>query len=195
MPVSEVQRSIRFWRIDSAASAWRMGPEMMPAIWNAEAVAEFKRRRSNDDLLVFQLVKSGRVAAEHVDIGDTRDGGRPNAEIDQERRPPVGVLPGQHDGHRRHQGIAELLAERIAANQPVGFDRDIDQRRPRLVAERLQGTIDMSCAAIRRRLLEGRQDGRAADLTQRRDEGFVGGRVRRRAEVDVEGDVLRPRGL
>ncbi|MFK4649532.1 hypothetical protein ABIF96_008106 [Bradyrhizobium ottawaense] len=170
-------------------------PRDDPAVGNAEPVTELERSGADDDLLASHLVESRGIAAQRVDIGDARNGGCTKAEVDQEGRPPVGILPGQHDGHRRHQGIAELLAERITTNEPVGFDRDVDDGRPRLVAETLQGAIDVRRAAIRRRLLEGRQDRRAADIAERLDEGLVGRRIGRRTEIDVERDVPRARRL
>ena len=34
--------------------------------------------------------------------------------------------PGQHGAHRRQEFAVELLAERIAPDQPVRLDRDVD---------------------------------------------------------------------
>ena len=100
------------------------------------------------------------------------------------------VVPGQHRGHRGQELAVELLAERIAADQPVGLDLDIDERRPGLVAELRQRAVEMR----RRRSVPGcLKDGSTTDppaLSQRLDEVAVGSRVRRRGEIDVEGDVL-----
>ena len=53
--------------------------------------------------------------------------------------------------------LAELVAERIAAHAAIGLDRDVDQRRPGLIGERFQRTIDVErgrIGGIRAGLLE-----------------------------------------
>ena len=49
----------------------------------------------------------------------------------------------------------------------------------------------MSRTTIWCRLLEGRQDRRATDFPKRGEEGIVGSRIGWRAEIDVEGHLLR----
>src|SRR5579883_691579 len=68
---SDVVRSVRPCRMDSAASACSTGPEL-------------ESRAAHDDLLALQAGQGLGLAAQHVDIGDDRDTGWTNAEVDQE---------------------------------------------------------------------------------------------------------------
>ena len=100
------------------------------AIGNAEAVAEFERGAADDDLLVPELVQRRLVAAQDIDVGHSRNRGGADAEIDQEGRALFGILFGQHRAHRGKKLPVECLAERIAPDQAVRFNRDIHDRRP-----------------------------------------------------------------
>ncbi len=100
------------------------------AIGNAETVAEFQRGAADDDLLVPELAQRRLVAAQDIDIGHLRNRRGADAEIDQEGRALLGILFGQHRAHRGKKLPVECLAERIAPDQAVRFNRDIHDRRP-----------------------------------------------------------------
>ena len=100
--------------------------------------------------------------------------------------------PASTARHRRQKLAVELLAERVAPDQAIRFDGDVDDGRPGMIAELFQRPIDMNCrfiAARCARLLEGRQDHGSAGALKRLDKCPVRRRVGRRAEIDVEYDV------
>ena len=66
-------------------------------------------------------------------IGDGGQGFRPDAEIDAQRRFAALVLAGEQRADRRQKLTVEHFAKRIAPHQPIRLDRDIDDRRPRLL--------------------------------------------------------------
>ena len=158
------------------------------AIRDAEAIAELERGAADDDLLVLQPAERCFIAVQDVDERNPRDRLAADAEIDHERRAAGVVLPREHRAHRGQEFAVELLAERIAPHQPIGFDGDIDDRGPGMVAELFQRPVEMGVPAGAR-LLERGQHHRSAGAAQRLDEGAVGGGVRGRAEIDVEYDV------
>jgi hypothetical protein len=99
-------------------------------IGNAEAVAEFQRGAADDDFLVPELAQRRLVTAQDIDVGYSRNRGGADAEIDKERRALFGILFGQHRAHSRKILPVERLAERVAPDQAVRLNRDIDDGRP-----------------------------------------------------------------
>src|SRR5260221_9374990 len=151
--------AVRGARSGGRGREWRSGDD--PAVRNAEAIAELEGGAADDDLLVPQLVQRFVIAAQHVDVGHLRNGRGVDTEIDQEGRALRIVLPRQHRAHRRQELPAEILTEVIAPDQTVRLDRNIHSRRPRMIAELPQRTIEMdrrSVATVASQLLEGRQD-------------------------------------
>ena len=99
--------------------------------------------------------------------------------------------PASTGAHRGQEFAVELLAERIAADQAVGLDLDIDERRPGMFGELRQRPVDVQrCVPVGAGLLERRQHDRAAGALQRLGEVPVGRGIGRRGEIDVERDVL-----
>ena len=114
------------------------------AVRNAEAVAELERGAADDDLLALQPAQRRRIAAQHVDVGDLRDRGGADAEIDQERRAlAASKCPASTAPIEGRNSPSSFSPKRIAAHQPVRLDRDIDDRGPGLVAELLQRAVEM----------------------------------------------------
>ena len=70
---SEVQRSVRFCRIEFGGEGLQDGSGNDPAVRDAEAIAEFERGAADDDLLALQPVQRSLVAAQHVDVGHPRN--------------------------------------------------------------------------------------------------------------------------
>ena len=188
----EELRSARPCRIDSAASVCSSTPGMTCPLGNAEMVAELDGGRPDDDFLALELLQDGRIAAQHVHIGDGGHRSRGDAEIDLKGILPVLILAGQERSQRRQELALQHLAEQITAHQAVRLDPDIDDRGPGLLAEFRQRTIYMDRFAvlrIRHHLAKRRQHHRSAGPLQRLGKSLIGGRRRRRAEIDVERDV------
>ena len=84
----------------------------------------------------------------------------------------------------------EVLAKWVAPDKAIRLNGDIHDRRPRMVGELLQRSIDSRCfAAVCAGLLEGRQHHGSARALKRISKCLVCRRVGRRAEIDVEYDV------
>jgi hypothetical protein len=58
------------------------------------------------------------------------------------------VLPCQHGTHRRQKLSIQYLAERVAADEAVGFDGSVHDGRSRMIGERSQGAIDVDGRGI-----------------------------------------------
>ena len=185
---SPLQRAVLQQRFRGQCLQHRAGQD--DAVRDAEAVTEFERRAADDDFLALQFLQCRRVAAQHVGKGHFRDPGRPDAEIDQKGRALFVVLAGEHRSHRGHEFAVQLLTERITADEAVGSDLDIDERRPGMFGELLQRAIDVKGRPVGAGLLEGGQHHRSAGALQRFGEVAVRRRVRGRGEVDIERDVL-----
>ena len=160
------------------------------AVRDAEAIAEFERRAADDDLLALQLLQCRRVAAQDVGKGHFGDSRGPDAEVDQKGRALFIVLAGEHGGHCGHEFAVQLLAERVTADEAVGSDLDIDERRPGMFGELLQRTIDVKRRPVGAGLLEGGQHDRSAGALEGFGKVSVRRRVGGRGEVDIERDVL-----
>src|ERR1700730_5776702 len=159
------------------------------AVRNAEAIAEFEGGAANDDLLVPQFFQRSRIATQHLDIGHSRNRRGADTEINQERGAPLGVLARQYGGHRGYKPPFEFFAKGIASDQTIRFDRNVYDRRPRMIRKLFQRAIDMNRAGIAAGLLERRQNNRSAVIGKGIDKILVRRSFGWRAEIDVECDV------
>ena len=188
--ISDVHCSARFCRINSAASVCSVGPDTISPFGTLKRSPSSSAVPPMMTFLSFSRLQRRLVAAQHVDVGNLRDRVAADAEIDQERRALLVILSGQHRAHRGQEFAIEFLAERIAADQAVRLDLDIDDRRPGMAAELRQRPIDVDRGLVDAGLLEGRQDHRSAGAFERRGKVLVRRSVGWRAEIDIEGDVL-----
>ena len=159
-----------------------------PAVWDAEAIAQFQGRTANDDLLAPQICEGVLLAAQHVDIGHFRNRCGADTEIDQEGDAALRVSARQHSGHRGNKLPCEAFPKGVMSDKPIWFDRDVYDCRPRMIGELLQRTINVDCG-IAAGLLERRQDDRSAAVGKRIDKIQIRRWFGRRAKIDVECNV------
>ena len=98
-----------------------------PAVRNAETVTELKSGAADDHLLVPESGQRGWVATQHIDVGQRRNGGGADAEIDQEGSILFAILASQYRAHGRKK-LPASFAEWVATDQSVRLDCDIHDR-------------------------------------------------------------------